>query len=214
MKYRHIIWDWNGTLFNDAWLCVEVMNGVLSRRNMVLLTPDRYMDIFDFPVVDYYRRLGFDFEKEPFQISGTEFIVEYNKRYREPTLHQGARSTLQAVKDAGVTQSILSAQEQSTLDELLDIHNMQPFLLKAIGLNDHYAHSKIENGLAWMKELHYGSHEVLFVGDTVHDHEVAEAIGADCVLIPGGHHSRTKLEKTGVPVLNDLSQLVDWILEK
>jgi len=50
---------------------------------------------------------------------------------------------------------------------------------------------------------------VLFVGDTVHDHEVARAIGADCVLIPGGHHPRTKLEKTGVPVLEDLYQVPD-----
>ncbi len=209
MKYRHVIWDWNGTLFDDAWLCVEVMNGVLSRRNMPLLSHTRYMELFDFPVIDYYRKLGFDFEKEPFQISGTEFIVGYNERYREPELQPGVRETLQLIQDAGITQSILSAQEQSTLEELMDIHDMHPFLQKAIGLNDHYAHSKIENGLRWMKELHYGPHEVLFVGDTVHDHEVARAIGADCVLIPGGHHPRTKLEKTGVPVLEDLYQVPD-----
>ena len=81
MKYKHIIWYWNGTLFDDAWLCVEVMNNVLSRRNMPLLTRDRYMETFDFPVKDYYRKLGFNFKSEPFEISGTEFIVGYNKRY-------------------------------------------------------------------------------------------------------------------------------------
>ena len=27
--YRHLVWDWNGTLFDDAWLCVEVMDGLL-----------------------------------------------------------------------------------------------------------------------------------------------------------------------------------------
>ena len=31
-NYRHVIWDWNGTLLDDAWLCVEVLNGLLARR--------------------------------------------------------------------------------------------------------------------------------------------------------------------------------------
>ena len=30
--YKHAIWDWNGTLLNDTWLCVEVLNGLLAIR--------------------------------------------------------------------------------------------------------------------------------------------------------------------------------------
>ncbi|NCY21717.1 HAD family hydrolase, partial [bacterium] len=33
-KYRHLIWDWNGTLLDDAWLCREIMNGQLRRRGL------------------------------------------------------------------------------------------------------------------------------------------------------------------------------------
>ena len=29
MPIRHIFWDWNGTLLDDAWLCRDVMNGIL-----------------------------------------------------------------------------------------------------------------------------------------------------------------------------------------
>ena len=29
-KIKYIIWDWNGTLVNDAWLFVELMNEELS----------------------------------------------------------------------------------------------------------------------------------------------------------------------------------------
>ena len=67
-KYSHIIWDWNGTLLNDAWLCVEVMNGMLAKRNLPIRTLNQYMDIFDFPVKDYYVKLGYNFEKEPFEV--------------------------------------------------------------------------------------------------------------------------------------------------
>jgi phosphoglycolate phosphatase len=34
MKYKHIIWDWNGTLIDDAWLCVDIMNKILEKRNL------------------------------------------------------------------------------------------------------------------------------------------------------------------------------------
>ena len=34
-KYTHIIWDWNGTLLDDAWLCVDVMNGMLGERGLL-----------------------------------------------------------------------------------------------------------------------------------------------------------------------------------
>ena len=29
-RYRHVIWDWNGTLLDDLDLCVDVMNGSLQ----------------------------------------------------------------------------------------------------------------------------------------------------------------------------------------
>ena len=38
-KYGHIIWDFNGTLMDDAWLCIEVMNEMLSRRGLKTLSP-------------------------------------------------------------------------------------------------------------------------------------------------------------------------------
>ena len=72
--YKHIIWDWNGTLLDDAWLCVDIMDSMLKERSLGTLTLDRYQRLFEFPVIDYYRKLGFDFTKESFEKTGTEFI--------------------------------------------------------------------------------------------------------------------------------------------
>ena len=63
---RHVIWDWNGTLLDDAWLCVEVMNALLTPHRLPPLDAARYQALFSFPVRDYYRRLGFDFDAESF----------------------------------------------------------------------------------------------------------------------------------------------------
>ena len=77
LKHRHLIWDWNGTLLDDAWLCIRTMNRVLARRNLPDLTAQRYQEIFGFPVIDYYRQLPFDEQRDPFEEVSTEFIHGY-----------------------------------------------------------------------------------------------------------------------------------------
>lgn len=207
-KYKHIIWDWNGTLLNDASMAVEVINNVLAKRNMPTISHTRYVEIFGFPVIDYYRRLGFDFQDESFEIIGTEFIDGYETKKFEVDLHAGARQTLQKLKDFGISHSILSAYKQSFFEELIDHFDLRDMFLRVIGLDNHYAHSKVENGIQWMSELEFETDDVLFVGDTEHDYEVAEAIGVDCVLIPGGHQTRTKLESTGCMVIDSIEDLI------
>jgi len=206
-KYRHIIWDWNGTLFNDAWLSVEIMNGLLRKRKMPEITLERYAELFDFPVIGYYRRLGFDFDIVPFEEVGTEFIVGYEKRKRECELQSGAGEILQTVSSGQISQSILSAYKQDTLDELLVHFDLWRYFIRAIGLDNHYAAGKTENGILLISQLPYSPEEVLFIGDTVHDYDVSKEIGTDCVLIPSGHQPRAKLETCGVPVLRALNDI-------
>ena len=64
----HIIWDWNGTLFDDANLCRDIINRMLHARGRATLDAQRYEEAFGFPVRDYYARIGFDFSEEPFEL--------------------------------------------------------------------------------------------------------------------------------------------------
>lgn len=51
-RYAHVIWDWNGTIFDDAERCVEIANGMLSRRELPVLSLDQYRETFRFPIRD------------------------------------------------------------------------------------------------------------------------------------------------------------------
>jgi len=210
MGYKHIIWDWNGTLLNDRQFCIKIMNGVLSRRDMDEMTEEWFLDNFCFPVKDYYVKLGFDFDKEPFSISGTEFIHQYMKRIHEPDLHLYAQESLKYFQNNKLSQSLLSASSQTMLNEILQYHDIHDYFIKIVGQDDHYAHGKESSGKAWMDELDCGPHEVLLIGDTIHDKEVADAIGADCVLVCHGHVSRWREEETGASVFENLKGVINW----
>lgn len=79
-----------------------------------------------------------------------------------------------------------------------------------LGLDDIYAASKVEIGKKYMAE-HQIDRAVL-IGDSTHDFEVADAIGADCILVSNGHQSAAMLEKCGVTVLENISELSSLVL--
>jgi len=205
--YKHIIWDWNGTLFNDVALCVDVINGILTRRNLKSLTLEEYKNIFTFPVSEYYIKVGLDFTKYPFEELGIEWMNEYERRRSECNLHKEAERLLNLISGLGIKQSLLSAYPHKTLVEIIKHFKLDSFFTHLVGLDHIYATSKVELGKELIKKLEHSKHEILLIGDTIHDFEVANEIGVDCILVANGHQSKEKLLKCGVVVLDNLDDL-------
>lgn len=202
--YRHIIWDWNGTLLDDLELTIDIMNGLLSPRKLPLLDRSRYHAVFDFPVRNYYEKLGFDFVGETFEQLSVEFIEAYDRRRWESHLHRETEDVLQDVLAGGLSQSILSAYRHSTLCEIVEHFGLTTRFVRLNGLDNIYAHSKVELGRAWLAELSLPTEEILLIGDTLHDLDVAEALGVDCVLIANGHHPVERLRARTTRVFANL----------
>ena len=78
-NYKHIIWDWNGTILNDLELCVDVGNNLFRKKNIPTISVEKYKDIFTIPVLKYYEAVGFDFSKESFEVLGKEWMQEYEE---------------------------------------------------------------------------------------------------------------------------------------
>lgn len=212
-QYQHIIWDWNGTLLDDRWLCVDIMNRMLKKRKLPAITEAKYQQVFNFPVRNYYVALGFDFEREPYDEVTVEFIADYQNRWLECELQPRAEQVLTHFGKLGFGQSVLSAMHQDLLKCMISHFKIDGNFNSLLGLDDHYADGKIENGRRHLRELKLNPREVLFVGDTLHDFEVAREIGVDCVLLASGHHSRERLAATGRVVLNSVADLPECLLK-
>ena len=210
-KYTHIIWDWNGTLKDDLQLCVDIISEILQKRQKAPLSVARYREIFGFPVRDYYAKAGLDFSVEPYENLATAFIVEYNARSEKCPLQPHATEIIQKCAALGYKQSVLSAREQEPLDEILRFYNLRQYFEHVVGLSDHYANGKVENGKKLVKELNAPAEKIVLIGDTIYDYEVAQAIGVDCILYTGGHQSKVRLQACGVPVIDDLNDLIPLI---
>lgn len=207
--YSQVIWDWNGTLLDDLWLTVDVMNEFLSARNMPKLSIGKYREIFDFPVKQYYGRVGFDFRRESYDDVGLQYCRRYEERVAECSLQEGAVAILEYLNARSVKQAVLSSTEQSTLERMVNRFGLARYFRAIIGQGDHHAEGKIGTGERYLACQSANRQEVLLIGDTAYDAAVAKSLGTDCVLVCTGHHPREKLLKADTRVVANLSELMD-----
>lgn len=208
MYFEHIIWDWNGTLLNDRWLCIEAINTLLAKRGMEPLSESRYLDIFDFPVRDYYARAGFDFSLEDFQVPALQFIDLYDFKRKECRLQDKAETVLKHFHDKGLPQSLLSASEEGVLTDMVNHFNLGGFFSSIKGLNNHYAASKLDLGKELIAKINIDPKDIVMIGDTRHDLEVARELGVGIILYDKGHFPAYRLEGCGCPIISDLGELI------
>lgn len=211
MPVKHIIWDWNGTLFDDASLCLKGINHLLAKNNLELLTEEKYKEFFTFPVEDYYHSAGFDMSSTSFEDLGTEFMQYYKSNIMNCSLRKNAREVLALIIEKGMSQSILSAYKHTWLEQIVSAFSLNPMFSGLLGCEDYYAYGKVENGKKWIEQLDCSPEEVIMVGDTIHDVEVAQAMGTRVVLIDGGNQSIERLRTCKVPIMTELTELLDYL---
>ncbi len=206
-----ILWDWNGTLLNDMSLCIKSMNRLLKQRKLPLLCSDRYLQVFTFPVKDYYSKLGFDFATEPFEIPAEEFILHYTAGISQVPLFNDAVSVLDYFEKKGYRQYIVSAMEHSALIQSVKERNILHYFQKVAGINDNLAFGKTTIARQLISDQKIDTTRCVFIGDTLHDAEVASEINVQSLLISKGHQHHERLKKTGNPVLNSLYDVISFI---
>jgi phosphoglycolate phosphatase len=210
-NYTHIIWDFNGTLLNDVEMCMKTVNTLLTRRNMKTVDSIRdYHKVFCFPIIEYYKNLNFDFDKESYNDVAIEWVKEYLINTAKTPLYNGVVDVLSAIRDKDIPQIILSATEKQMLIKQVEGLGIKEYFDDILGLDNIHAHSKVGIAKQWKETMQ--PQKALFIGDTTHDYEVAQAIGVECALIANGHQSKETLQKCGVLVLNDVTEVLERLV--
>ncbi len=190
MKY--IFWDFNGTVLDDAYLCYEILNEMLTEVKRPTVTYEDYLMIFDFPVEAYYAKV-YDLKKTPFEVLAHRFIEMYQPRSLDLKLHDGVVNMVKYFESKGVTNIMLSASEIHNLHRQLSHFGIEHLFKHILGTSDVYAKSKVEVAKKFMIEQNIDPKDVVMIGDTLHDAEVAEELGCRIILYTKGHQHASRL---------------------
>lgn len=204
--HRYLVWDWNGTLLDDVSAAVGALNRMLVIRGVKPITSERYRRRFGFPVRPFYAELGVDLDKWDW-----DGICEDFHRFvlDEPqSVRPDARSALELASRLGFRQCVLSALRQDKLDEAVSANGFDAFFDHVYGVDNLDGASKLQRGRELMETLGGDVESVVFIGDTLHDAEVARELGGRCVLVACGHQMRERLMAARCPVADNLTEAV------
>ena len=206
---RQVLWDWNGTLLDDLAYAIGVRNRTFPAFGLPRIgSVAEYHRQFTFPVRRYYERAGVT--DETFVAVAHAWMAEYVRGFDTVPLHGDAVETLARFAAAGVRQAVLSATRRDMLESQIARFPIRACFTDVLGLSDIYARSKEAVGLDYLARCGVPAASTLMIGDTLHDAEVARAMGTGCVLVARGHQSRETLLTAGVPVMDTLLEAAAW----
>lgn len=191
----YILWDWNGTLLDDTEAALATLNEMITVRGGQPIGMEFYRDHFAFPVRPFYDKIGIIARNED---EWNGIAHEYHEVYgRQPKkLNPLAVTALEMAKEAGCRLSIVSALRQDLLEADMARNGVTKYFERICGSDNLDGASKLERARVLLRTLSdtvpSDTHFVL-IGDALHDKEVADALGIDCILCAQGSHAAWRL---------------------
>ena len=189
----HVVWDWNGTLLDDTQAALDTLNIMLARRGGRPVAMDFYRDHFAFPVKPFYEAIGVRLGDEDWDALAREYHDIYAEQPKK--LNAETFAALERVRAAGCRQSIVSALRQDLLSDITARLGVAPYMSRVCGVDNLDGRSKLERAREMLAALssERPGEEFVMIGDSLHDKEVADALGVRCVLCAQGSHAAWRL---------------------
>lgn len=198
---KRIVWDFNGTILDDGGPHFRAVNTLIRLTGGQEVTQEQLAERFVIPVATFYGGQGCDI-----QLLNTSTAIYY-KCYEYHALdcqtHQYVPEILELLTAQKVEQIIVSNNTHESIHWHLErLHLGHHF--SAVQANEYgndVVHKQTKGDR--VKELvhGYGVEEVLIIGDTVEEIEIARKLGIRSISIVSGYQAKHRLEQAGPPFM-------------
>jgi phosphoglycolate phosphatase-like HAD superfamily hydrolase len=205
----HIVWDWNGTLFDDRDAILDATNEVFRSYGLPPMELDHYRSVYSRPIwASYERILGRALEDGEWERLDAAFHDTYHRLMEHCGLAADAQHTIDLLTGKGYTQSVLSMWRHDRLGVAVRELGIHLAFRRVDGLRAEEAGGeKAEFMVRHLAALGVDATDVVMVGDSVDDAVAARHVGARAILYTGGLQTRADLDRLGVPVIDRLSDV-------
>jgi phosphoglycolate phosphatase len=211
MRYKLVVFDWDGTLIDSAGTIVECIQD--AARDMGLAVPEaaRARHVIGLGLHDSLRYAVPTLPAERYP----EFSAAYRKHFlaRENTmlLFPGVRELL-ADLSTGRALAIATGKGRRGLDRALDAGDLRRFFAASRCADETHPKPHPAMLLEIMRQPQVEAPQALMIGDTSHDLEMARAAGVDALAVTYGAHSETGLRACGPrDCVSSVAGLDEWL---
>jgi phosphoglycolate phosphatase len=218
---KFIVWDWNGTLLDDAEITLECVNIILDKVGHPRIDMQIFRDAHAIPLEQFYRKIGFREEDIPGLIESERhsFHDSYEPRAETLSLRLGAAEVLGHAHASDVRSVILSNHLTDPIRKQLKrlmiddyFHEVLAYASREIQFKDMTKGERLRRFI--------GTHgltnkNAIIIGDTDEEVRIGRALGLGTVAITGGVVSERRLREAGPDhLIHDLKELKPVLQER
>ena len=211
MKYRLLVFDWDGTIIDSAATIAECIRDASRELGLEVPDRDRASHVIGLGLHEAMRIAvpGLPAQRYP------EFVASYRKHFlaRKDSmqLFDGMRELLSGLSEKYLL-AIATGKSRRGLDRDLEFHNLKPLFAASRCADETNPKPHPAMLLEIMEELQTDSKSALMIGDTSHDLEMARAAGVDALAVTYGAHPEQGLRECGpLTCVADVKSLDAWL---
>ena len=211
MKYRLVVFDWDGTLIDSAGTIVRCIQD--AARDMALEVPDRERasHVIGLGLHDSLRHAVPGLAPARYVEFADHYRRHFLARQDAMLLFPGIRDLLQALAAQRIL-AIATGKSRRGLDRALDADGLRRFFASSRCADETNPKPHPAMLLELMEELEVDRTATLMVGDTSHDLEMASAAGVDAVAVTYGAHPEHGLRACGpIGCVASVAELAEWL---
>ncbi len=202
---KHIVWDWNGTLFNDIEITAQYNIDCLKKAGRSGLSIEDIRHNHTRPLSEFFELLlGHPLSAEELAVFIDGYSEVYDPIMYDLPLQDDALQALDKIKAAGGSQSILSMAPHDELVSLVRHNGIYERFERVEGATNMAREFKVDALREHCDRLGVDPAQVCVIGDTIDDFDAATGVGASSVLVSTGMHTHERLVETGAPVATSL----------
>lgn len=206
--------DWNGTLFADMKATYEADNAVLKALGEKGVSYRDFLKHFDIPLKKYYMGLGLSEKKidDNAELIQKTFHDYYEPRIQKVRTRANTRKILTHLKEQKIPAIIVSNHIKQKIIEQTDrlkiTNYFDEILANDMNFSVMYKRAKQQRLAEYIEQKGFEKEEVLLVGDSIEEIQIAREIGALSVAITDGNCDTPRL-KAAKPdyLISDLGSL-------
>lgn len=211
MRYRLIVFDWDGTLLDSAGGIAECIQEAARELRLPVPARDTASHVIGLGLHDAMRIAVPDLPAARYP----EFVAHYRRHFlaREEAmgLFPGMDELVASLSETRML-AIATGKSRRGLERSLDATALRPHFRASRCADETTPKPHPAMLLELMEELAVGPREVLMIGDTSHDMDMARAAGVDALAVTYGAHPEDGLRACGpLDCCADVARLRAWL---
>ncbi len=214
MKYRLLVFDWDGTIINSASTIAECIRMAAADVELQVPSKEQASHVIGLGLQDALRHAVPSLPPERIP----EFVERYREHFRarENTmdLFGGMRELLALLQKERIL-GIATGKSRRGLDRALDATGLRPFFRASRCADETFPKPHPAMLVELMAELGVPAEAALMIGDTSHDLDMARSAGVDSLAVTYGAHAEEGLRSCQPRAcVASVAELEQWLSEE